>query len=258
MLNRYILTAIGILILCFMVSCSDVNTQDTQTSSGEVSPASDYSDATQEDTTTTTVTTTPCDTTTQSSLAPSEYKSLVQNTITDYETMLMQLNTLVQNFTQDDTWSTDLQSCLDTSQQYLDSMLTMENDGSVPKKYSKSHERLVYCMNHYTEAIKLIQSAVQCYAEDDTETGDDYMNQALNRSQLANKVWSEIRGYGIVEYTGETLEPQVVYSQVEQPVVSDEEETIVLQTPAQTTTEETYQQYNDGYSFGDGVYVYTY
>jgi hypothetical protein len=84
------------------------------------------------------------------------------------------------------------------------------------------------------------------------------MNQALNRSQLANKVWSEIRGYGIVEYTGETLQTQVVYSEPEQQIVSYEQETIVLQTPAETTTQETYQQYNDGYDFnGDNVFIYT-
>jgi hypothetical protein len=259
MLNKYILTSIGIFLLCFMVSCSNDSTQDTAVLG--TSTPSDYIDTenTQPyDITTTTVTTTPYDTTTQTSLEPSEYKSIMENTITSYETMLTQLNSLVQNFSQDDTWDTEIQSCLDTSQQYLDYMLSLQSSGAVPKKYSKSHERIVYCMNHYTESIKLIQSALQCYLVDDSTTGDDYMNQALNRSQLANKVWSEIRGYGIVEYTGETLPTQVVYSEPEQQIVSYEQETIVLQTPAETTTQETYQQYNDGYDFnGDNVFIYT-
>jgi hypothetical protein len=115
-------------------------------------------------------------------------------------------------------------------------------------------------MNHYTESIKLIQQAIECYLNDNTTDGDDYLNQALNRSQLANKVWSQIRGYGIVEYTGETLEPEVIYSQAELPVISDEDsgETIVLQTTEATAPQTTYQQYNDGYAFGnDNVFIYS-
>lgn len=244
-----------------MVSCSNDNNQNIGTSTLEIDTSVNYQSTNKEETsitTTTTVTNTFHETTTQTSLEPTEYKSIIQNTIINYETMLMQLNTLIQNFSEDTNWDSEVQSCLDTSQQYLNTMNEMQNSGAVPKKYSKSHERIIYCMNHYTESIKLIQQAVECYLYDDIQNGDDYMNQALNRSQLANKVWSQIRGYGIVEYTGETLEPQVVYSEPAQQIVSNEEETIILQTPAETTPQATYQQYNDGYAFGnDNVFIYT-
>jgi hypothetical protein len=69
-----------------------------------------------------------------------------------------------------------------------------------------------------------------------------------------------MRGYGIVEYTGETLAPQVKYSQAEVAVISnsDSAETFVLQTTQATTPQTTYQKYNDGYAFGnDNVFIYS-
>ena len=262
MLNKYILTSMGIFLLCFMVSCSNSN-NSMENVGDSISSTIDTSSETFNTTvitttaTTTTITTTIEDTT-QTSLAPSDYKSIIQNTITDYESMLMRLNTIIQNFSYDTSWNEQLQECLDTSQNYLDTLNSLQSTGAVPKKYSNSHQRITYCINHYTESIKLIQQAIDCYSQNDELNGDDYMNQALNRSELANKVWSQIRGYGIVEYTGETLEPQVVYSEPEQIIISDELETIILQTTAETTQEVTYSKYNDGYAFGDdNVFIYT-
>lgn len=264
MFNRYILSSVVVLTLCLAVGCADGEGATVGTSTtGEVALVSDESGST-DATEATTVTTAPRattveETTTHTSLAPSEYKSIMEDSIDQYEVMLMELNDVVQNFDGTPSWDDSLESCLDTSQYYLDYMDSLTDTGAVPKKYSKSHTRITYCMEQYTLSIRLIQQAIEYYQSGEESSGDDTLNEALNRSQIANKVWSEVRGYAnAVEYTGETLEPQVVYSEEEQQVFSDELETIVLQTPEQTTPQTTFQQYNDGYAFGDdNVYIYS-
>lgn len=264
MFNKYILSSMIIFILCFMVSCNSNNTQETvgNSISENTTPLDNetISLSTSEISTVTTITTTSIETTTTvTSLEPAEYKRIIQNTIDEYEIMLMNLNDIIQNFDGTSSWSDNLEECRTTSQYYLDLMNTLDSTQSVPKKYSKSHERITYCIEQYTMSIELIQQAIDYYLTGEVSSGDDVLNQALNRSQMANKVWSEIRGYAnIIEYTGETLEPQVIYSQEEIQIFSDELETIILQTPEQTTPQTTFQQYNDGYAFGDdNVFIYT-
>lgn len=264
MLNKYILSSMIIFLLCFMVSCNDSNIQETvgNSISENTTPLDNETILLEnsETSTVTTITTTPLEnTTTVTSLEPAEYKSIIQNTIDEYEVMLMNLNDIIQNFDGTSSWNDSIEECRTTSQYYLDLMNTLDSTQSVPKKYFKSHERIKYCIEQYTMSIELIQQAINYYLTGENSAGDDVLNEALNRSQMANKVWSEIRGYAnVIEYTGETLEPQIIYSQEENQIFSDELETIILQTPEQTTPQTTFQQYNDGYAFGnDNIFIYT-
>jgi len=255
-INRYILTSIVISLLCFMVSCS-YSPSSEETLGSSLSEGETSTDETITEDTTTVETTVTTETTTQTSLEPTEYKEIVQNAIDDYEVMLMSLNSIIQDFNDSSSWYDELQDCFNTSKYYLDVMNELTNNGAVPKKYQKSHDKITSCMNNYTTSITLIQQAIDFYLVDDIENGDEYMNQALNRSRVANNDWAQIRGYGIVEYTGETLEPQSSVSYQEQYVYSDEDETYTLVIPEQTTPEVTYEQYNDGYAFGeDNVFIY--
>ena len=76
---------------------------------------------------------------------------------------------------------------------------------------------------------------------------------------MANKGWEKLRGYGIAEYSGETLTPETVVTEnSDNNVVTyyDDTETYII--PETTTSQTTFKQYNDGYSFGDdNVFIYT-
>jgi len=262
-INRYILMAITILGMIFMASCShETNTEVLGNSVIVTDTLSDTTSISEDTTTLTTVTTitTTATTTTLTSMEPSDYKTSIQNAIVEYESMLMELNTIVQNYSGLSTWDTDLQDCLDTSNKWLDFMNQLQDTNAVPKMYQNSHEKITSCMVDYTKAIELIQKAIESYLEDDITSGDDYMNQALNHSQIANKGWESIRGYGIVEYSGETLEPQTVVSEeyYSSNIITyeDDEETYII--PESTTSQTTFKQDIDGYSFGDdNVFIYT-
>lgn len=258
-INRYILTAITIAMLCFMASCS--YKQDTEVLGNSVTEI-EISSTTVVTTETTTITTTiqTTETTTLTSMEPNTYKTNIQNAIVEYETMLMELNTIVQSYSNSDTWYDDLQNCLDTSSKWVEFMNQLKDTNAVPKMYEKSHDNITSCMVDYTASIKLIQKAIECYLKDDITNGDDYMNQALNHSQIANKGWEKIRGYGIVEYSGETLEPQTVLSEgtYNSNIITYHDDTETYIIPETTTPQTTFKQYNDGYSFGgDNVFIYT-
>ncbi|MGN1411939.1 MAG: hypothetical protein ACI4WH_05445 [Oscillospiraceae bacterium] len=249
--NKYLLTVIIISIICLAVGCKNttVPTQIGDTDGIDTIGTSEKVDETTINTTITTTYTIPV-----STIEPTQYKSTVKNIIDGYEVMLTNLNAITNQFTISDTWTNSLTECYNTSKYYLDTMVSMNS--AVPIKYQKSHEKLIYCMEHYTASISLIQQAVNCYLADETQNGDYYMIQAINRSDLANTTWEKIRGYGVVEYTGETLVPPV--TTVTEPYIEDEgvEYTLNYETTAQTTVY-TYDDFNDGYSFdGDNVFIY--
>lgn len=251
--NKYLLTVLVVLILCLAVGCKD-GILPTQTNGDTLGTSN--TDETTLDITTTVITTTYGTTTSMSTIAPTQYKETIDTIINGYEIMLTNLNAITNQFSISDTWTNSLNECYNTSKYYLDTVNSM--NGSVPIKYQKSYEKLVYCMEHYTASITLIQQAVECYLEDKTQDGDYYMIQAINRSDLANTGWKEIRGYGVVEYTGSTLVPPVTTTL--EPYVEDEgvEYTLNYQTTVQTTTFGYDDNSNDdGYSFdGNNVYIY--
>lgn len=248
--NKCLLTVMAISIVCLAMGCnnSTVPTQEDATigNSEELELPID--------TITTTVTTTV--TIPVSTIEPTQYKSTIDNIIDGYEIMLTNLNAITNQFSISDEWNQSLNECYETSKYYYDTMSSMSS--AVPIKYQKSHANLLYCMENYTASIELIQQAVQYYLEDETENGDYYMIQAINRSDLANTEWKKIRGYGVPEYTGETL-PAVSYTTIE-PYIEDEGVEYTLNyetTPPVTTTNYDDSYSDDGYSFdGNNVYIY--
>lgn len=258
-INRYTLTAIIISLVCCMASCS--SKKNTEVLGNSVTQIGTSSSATSMATTqtTTTVTITTTQTTTLTSLEPNLYKTDIQNAIVSYETMLMKLNSIVKNYSTSDTWASDLQDCLDTSNKWIDFMNQLKDTNAVPKMYQKSHDNITSYMLDYTVSIELIQKAIECYLADNITNGDEYMNQALNHSQVANKGWEKLRGYGIVEYSGETLKPETVITEnfdTNFVTYYDDTETYII--PETTVSQSTFKQYNDGYSFGDdNVFIYT-
>lgn len=246
--SKYLLTVIVISIICLAVGCKDttVPTQQNDTTIG----TSKEIETSIETTTIVTTTTIP-----MSTIEPIQYKNTIQTIIDGYEIILTNLNAITNQFTISDEWASSLNDCYNTSKYYYDTMSSMNS--AVPIKYQKSHERLLYCMEHYTASISLIQQAVEYYLKDETENGDYYMIQAINRSDLANTTWKKIRGFGVADYTGQTLPPVSVTTL--EPYIEDEgvKYTLNYETTAPITTFD-YDAFNDdGYSFdGNNIYIY--
>lgn len=261
-LNTYLLTALILSMLCMLVSCEDSST----TVGVELGNSNDETITYNSDNIDTYATTyatiiNTIQTETVTTLSDDEYYTTLKGIIMDYETLLINLNNLTNNFDGSTEWFNSINSYFNKSKNYLDTLNRMED--TVPDSYKEVHSQILYCVEHYTSSIYLIKEAVSCYIKDDTQNGDNFMIQATNYSDLANKQWANFRGYGIEEYTGETLPTQnpVSYPVQSQEVVvsnDDNEETYTLISKEAETTKPTNETYNDGYKFGgDNVFIYT-